>query len=149
MKRLKREKNQLAKISFESGFWAQPVKPDNLHAWTGKIAGPEGTAYEGGVFYLDIFFPADYPFKPPKILFKTQIYHPNIDAQGAICLDILKKKWSPALTLEKVLLSLMSLLSEPNPNDPLVPEIANIYKNQPLVFEKVAREWVAKFANKP
>lgn len=149
MKRLKKERDALASVTFDSGYWAQPARDDNLYAWQAKIAGPSGTAYEGGVFYLEITFPADYPFKAPKVIFKTKIYHPNIDGNGGICLDILKKQWTPALTTEKVLLSLMALLAEPNPSDPLVPEIANQYNNDRATFERTAREWVAKFASRP
>jgi len=78
--------------------------------------GPTGSPYEGGVFFLDIQFPTDYPFKPPKLSFKTRIYHCNINSNGAICLDILKDNWSPALTSSKVLLSICSLLTDCNPS---------------------------------
>ncbi|XP_049997208.1 ubiquitin-conjugating enzyme E2 D4 isoform X2 [Alexandromys fortis] len=84
--------------------------------------------YQGGVFFLTIHFPTDYPFKPPKVAFTTKIYHPNINSSGSICLDILRSQWSPALTVSKVLLSICSLLCDPNPDDPLVPEIAHTYK---------------------
>jgi hypothetical protein len=57
--------------------------------------------YFGGVFFLEIHFPTDYPFKPPKVNFKTRIYHPNINSNGSICLDILRDQWSPALTISK------------------------------------------------
>uniref|UniRef100_A0A668S2Y6 E2 ubiquitin-conjugating enzyme n=1 Tax=Oreochromis aureus TaxID=47969 RepID=A0A668S2Y6_OREAU len=80
--------------------------------------------YHGGVFFLSVHFPTDYPFKPPKVAFTTKIYHPNINSNGSICLDILRSQWSPALTVSKVLLSICSLLCDPNPDDPLVPDIA-------------------------
>ncbi|KAJ0067446.1 hypothetical protein NL108_007903, partial [Boleophthalmus pectinirostris] len=85
--------------------------------------------YQNGVFFLTIHFPTDYPFKPPKVAFTTKIYHPNINSNGSICLDILRSQWSPALTVSKVLLSICSLLCDPNPDDPLVPEIAHTYKS--------------------
>jgi len=103
-------------------------KGSDLYKWTATIVGPKGTPYEGGVFMLDVEFPVDYPFKPPKVTFTTRIYHPNINKNGSICLDILKDQWSPALTIGTVLLSICSLLNDPNPNDPLVPEIAHQYK---------------------
>ena len=92
------------------------------------IMGPPDSPYQGGVFFLTIHFPTDYPFKPPKVAFTTRIYHPNINSNGSICLDILRSQWSPALTISKVLLSVCSLLCDPNPDDPLVPEIARIFK---------------------
>ena len=90
--------------------------------------GPSASPYEGGVFFVQIHFPPDYPFKPPKVNFQTKVYHPNVNSTGSICLDILKEQWSPALTISKVLLSICSLLTDPNPDDPLVPEIAHILK---------------------
>jgi len=108
--------------------------------------GPEGTPYQGGVFNVKIQFPPDYPFKPPKVSFLTKVYHPNINSNGSICLDILKEQWSPALTVSKVLLSICSLLSDANPDDPLVPDIAHIYKTDRKKYESIAREWTMKHA---
>ena len=104
---------------------AGPVGDDMFH-WQATIMGPDESPYAGGVFFLDIHFPADYPFKPPKVHFTTRIYHCNINSNGGICLDILKDQWSPALTISKVLLSICSLLTDPNPDDPLVPDIAQL-----------------------
>ena len=108
--------------------------------------GPEGTPYEGGIFNLDIFFPTEYPWKPPMVNFVTKVYHPNINSSGSICLDILKTKWSPALTITKVLLSICSLLNEPNPDDPLVPDIANEYKDNRTKFIDTAKSWTTAYA---
>ena len=124
---------------------AGPVGDDLFH-WQATIMGPEDSPYSGGVFFLNIHFPADYPFKPPKVSFTTRIYHCNINANGGICLDILKDQWSPALTISKVLLSICSLLTDPNPDDPLVPEIAQIFRTDRGKHDETAREWTHKYA---
>ena len=90
---------------------AGPIN-DDLYHWEGTIIGPQNSVYSGGIFFLDIIFPADYPFKPPKVKFTTKIYHCNINGNGSICLDILKDQWSPALTISKILLSISSLLDD-------------------------------------
>ena len=117
-----------------------------MFVWHFTVRGAMGTPYQGGLYHGVIELPADYPFKPPKVVFKTKIYHPNINTQGAICLDILKDQWSPALTISKVLLSISSLLTDANPDDPLVPEIAQLYKSNRAKFEATAKEWTKKYA---
>jgi ubiquitin-conjugating enzyme E2 D/E len=102
---------------------------DDIMKWRATITGPDDSPYAGGVFFLDIEFPSDYPFKPPVVKFITPILHPNINASGGICLDILKNNWSAALTASKLLLSISSLLNEPNPDDPLVHDLAHLYKS--------------------
>lgn len=143
----KRINKELEEISRDppTNCSAGPVNNDLFH-WQATILGPEDSPYQGGVFLLSIHFPPDYPFKPPKITFTTKIYHPNINANGAICLDILKNQWSPALTVSKVLLSISSLLDDPNPDDPLVPEIANICKSSPETYKKNAQKWTQQYA---
>jgi ubiquitin-protein ligase len=121
-------------------------KGDQMNEWAATIPGPEGSPYEGGIFFLDIHFPEEYPFKPPKFRFKTPIYHCNINKKGEICLDILKDKWSPLLTTSKVLLSISSLLTDPNPKDPLVPVIAKQMVEDREQHDKMAREWTKKYA---
>jgi ubiquitin-conjugating enzyme E2 D/E len=125
---------------------AGPIDEKDQYHWQATIMGPEESPYDGGVFFLNIHFPTDYPFKPPKINFTTRIYHPNINSNGSICLDILKEQWSPALTISKVLLSISSLLCDANPDDPLVPEIAQLYKSDKPKYESTAREWTRKYA---
>eukprot|EP00128_Syssomonas_multiformis_P012848 Colp12_sorted_trinity150504_noHs@5085 len=121
-------------------------KGDNLYEWVATILGPSGSVYQGGVYFLDIHFPQEYPFKPPKVTFRTRIYHCNVASNGAICLDILKDNWSPALTISKVLLSICSLLTDANPHDPLVAHIAQEYLNDRAKHDKTAREWTKRYA---
>lgn len=124
---------------------AGPVN-DNLYQWQATIMGPANSPYQWGVFYLRIDFPTDYPFKPPKVCFVTKIYHCNINSSGGICLDILKENWSPALTISKLLLSICSLLDEPNPDDPLVPDLAHLYKTNKEEYIQQAQLSTLKYA---
>ncbi|KAB2083709.1 hypothetical protein ES319_A05G287000v1 [Gossypium barbadense] len=143
-KRITKELKDLQKdppVSCSAG----PVGDDMFH-WQATITGPADSPYAGGVFLVSIHFPPDYPFKPPKVSFKTKVYHPNINSNGSICLDILKEQWSPALTIPKVLLSICSLLADPNPDDPLEPEIAHTYKTDRAKYESTAQAWTQKYA---
>lgn len=148
MAALRRIQRELADIQKDTpeGCSAGPRDDNDLFIWEATIVGPTGTPYEGGLFKLLIQFPQNYPFSPPHIAFQTKVYHPNISPAGAICIDILKQNWSPALTIGKVLLSLSSLLCDPNPRDPLVPAIAKQYETNRLEFELTAREWTHLYA---
>ena len=126
LRRIQKEFKDLKKEP-DFTYSAGPIDNSDLYHWSATIGGPEDSPYAGGLYFLNIHFPVDYPFKPPKITFTTKIYHMNINAHGSICLDILKTQWSRALTISKVLLSISSLLCDPNPEDPLVPEIAHLY----------------------
>ncbi|XP_013927222.1 PREDICTED: ubiquitin-conjugating enzyme E2 D2-like [Thamnophis sirtalis] len=99
LKRIHKELNDLARDP-PAQCSAGPVGDDMFH-WQATIMGPNDSPYQGGVFFLTIHFPTDYPFKPPKVAFTTRIYHPNINSNGSICLDILRSQWSPALTISK------------------------------------------------
>jgi len=127
------------------GISAGPISNDILK-WRASIIGPENSPYQGGIFNLKITFPQDYPFRPPICIFETKIYHCNIRDDGGICLDILKDNWSPALTITKVLLSLSSLLNDPNPNDPLKPDIAQLYIQNRKQHDINAKQWTLKYA---
>jgi len=144
LKRINKELTDLGRDP-PSSCSAGPIGEDLFH-WQATIMGPSDSPYSGGVFFLAIHFPTDYPFKPPKVNFTTRIYHPNINSNGSICLDILRDQWSPALTISKVLLSICSMLTDPNPDDPLVPEIAHVYKTDRSRYEATAREWTRKYA---
>ncbi|KAB5561986.1 hypothetical protein PHYPO_G00012770 [Pangasianodon hypophthalmus] len=144
LKRIQKELQDLQRDP-PSQCSAGPMGEDLFH-WQATIMGPGDSPYQGGVFFLTIHFPTDYPFKPPKVAFTTKIYHPNINSNGSICLDILRSQWSPALTVSKVLLSICSLLCDPNPDDPLVPDIAHIYKSDKDKYNRMAREWTQKYA---
>ena len=124
---------------------AGPIGDDIFH-WQATLMGPSDSPYEGGVFFMDINFPEDYPYKAPRVSFSTKIYHPNINSSGGICLDILKENWSPALTISKVLISICSLLDDPNPDDPLVPDIARQFKSNKEAYNMTAIDWTVVYA---
>ena len=125
---------------------AGPVDNENLYLWNGTILGPTESPYSGGIFKLEIKFTEDYPFKPPKIRFITKILHPNINSHGSICLDILNKNWSPVLNIAKVLLSICSLLNDPNTNDPLNSTISKIYDTDKEKYNKLVRNYTLSHA---
>ena len=145
LKRINKELMDLGKDP-PAGCSAGPVSEDDLFTWQACIVGPDDSPYANGVFFLNITFPSKYPFQPPKVNFTTKIYHPNINPQGSICLDILKDQWSPALTIIKVLLSISSLLTDPNPDDPLVPDIAKLYVEDNDAFNEKAKKWTKLYA---
>ncbi|XP_010542463.1 PREDICTED: constitutive photomorphogenesis protein 10 [Tarenaya hassleriana] len=121
-------------------------KGDNLYHWIATIIGPEGTPYEGGIFFMDIIFPSDYPFKPPKVVFKTRIYHCNVDTSGNLSLDILRDNWSPARTITKILQAIRSNFIKPDPYNPALPGIAHLYLSDRAKHDELAAEWTLRFA---
>lgn len=143
-RRILKELNDIAKDP-PCNCSAGPAGNDMFN-WQATITGPPDSPYEGGVFFLTVTFPTDYPFKPPKVTFQTRIYHCNIAHNGNICLDILKDQWSPALTIAKVLLSIASLLCDPNPDDPLVQDIAQCLKCDKCKHDQTAKEWTVRYA---
>uniref|UniRef100_A0AAQ5YTT3 UBC core domain-containing protein n=1 Tax=Amphiprion ocellaris TaxID=80972 RepID=A0AAQ5YTT3_AMPOC len=132
---------------------AEPVpgikaEPDegNARYFHVVIAGPQDSPFEGGTFKLELFLPEEYPMAAPKVRFMTKIYHPNVDKLGRICLDILKDKWSPALQIRTVLLSIQALLSAPNPDDPLANDVAEKWKSSEAEAIETAKSWTRLYA---
>jgi ubiquitin-conjugating enzyme E2 D len=141
------------------GITTQPIgeSNDDIFHWTGSMMGPEGSPYEGGIFDVDIVLPRDYPFKPPLCRFTTKLFHPNISPEayhpidrpdgGKINVDILKQSWGPALTIPTVVLSIQSLLTDPNPDDTLNPEASDMLRRHDHgKYNDEVREWVRQYA---
>ncbi|KAK9470431.1 ubiquitin-conjugating enzyme/RWD-like protein [Dipodascopsis tothii] len=135
-KRLQNELMQLM-ISSPPGISAFPVSDSNLHQWTGVIDGPEGTYYEGLSFKISMSFPTNYPYTAPTIKFVSPMWHPNIDMSGVICLDILKENWSAIYNVQTILLSLQSLLGEPNNASPLNAQAAELWGKNPAEYKRL------------
>ena len=125
---------------------AGPIDESDIFNWKGSILGPESSPYQGGCFFLNIKFPTDYPFKPPNVNFTTKIFHPNINPKGSISINILRDKWSPALSIIKVLISIISLLEDANIDNALVPEIAWIYLNDRASYDNIAQDRTLRYA---
>lgn len=145
---LKRLNKELKDIVLESPTNYSVIVPDeeDVTVWQGILLGPDNTEYERGIFILEIRFPSCYPFKPPRVQFRTPILHCNISAAGHLNLDLLKDQWSPALTISKVLLSTHSLLLDPNPDDPLVPDLARLYKQDRKTYSEKVRSYTRQHA---
>ncbi|KAM4748085.1 ubiquitin-conjugating enzyme E2 N [Rhinophrynus dorsalis] len=127
------------------GIKAEPDE-NNARYFHVVICGPQDSPFEGGTFKLELFLPEEYPMAAPKVRFMTKIYHPNVDKLGRICLDILKDKWSPALQIRTVLLSIQALLSAPNPDDPLANDVAEQWKTNEGQAIETARAWTRLYA---
>eukprot|EP01130_Rhizamoeba_saxonica_P000228 TRINITY_DN10216_c0_g1_i1.p1 TRINITY_DN10216_c0_g1~~TRINITY_DN10216_c0_g1_i1.p1 ORF type:complete len:155 (-),score=34.49 TRINITY_DN10216_c0_g1_i1:70-534(-) len=129
--------------SNDSSISAFPV-PGNMFEWKATVQGVDGTAYEGLSFKLKIIFGPEYPYKPPTVTFLTPCFHPNVDVEGNICLDILKTgsegQWSAIYNVYSVLLSIQSLLGEPNNDDPFDLIAAGMWCNQPDFKVEVLRK---------
>ena len=144
IKRIQKELGDVQKEPIESVIINVP---DDISSWTGTINGPKASPYEGGKFKFTLKFPTDYPFKAPVFQFLTKIYHPNVDETGNICVGLLKAEvWKPATRVRAILDTILMLLVEPNPEDPLDADIANIYKTDIKKFTLTAKQMVQQYA---
>ncbi|VEU21419.1 DEKNAAC102647 [Brettanomyces naardenensis] len=139
------------------GIVAGPVDENNLFKWNCLLVGPPGTPYENGVFRATMTFPKDYPLSPPKLKFDSPILHPNIYNDGTVCISILHpagedpmmyesadERWGPLQSIEKILLSVCSMLAEPNPNSPANVDAAKLWRDNREAFDEIIRKQVVK-----
>ncbi|KAL1915245.1 uncharacterized protein VTP21DRAFT_7521 [Calcarisporiella thermophila] len=154
LKRLMTEYKELT-VNAPEGIVAGPVTEENFFEWEALIAGPEGTPYEGGLFSAILTFPRDYPLSPPTMKFTCPMFHPNIYPDGTVCISILhppgddpnmyessSERWSPVQSVEKILLSVVSMLAEPNDESGANIEACKIWRSDREAFNKTVRDSV-------
>jgi len=117
---------------------------NNILKWMAVIFGPDETPWEGGTFKLSLEFTEDYPNKAPTVRFLSKMFHPNVYADGSICLDILQNQWSPIYDIAAILTSIQSLLCDPNPNSPANSEAARLFQENKREYERKVKEIVEK-----
>merc|ERR1712223_1459128 len=117
---------------------------NNIMIWDAVIYGPADTPFEDGTFKLQIEFSEEYPNKPPRVKFISKMFHPNVYADGSICLDILQNRWSPTYDVSSILTSIQSLLDEPNPNSPANAEAAQLFQENRREYERRVQDIVEK-----
>ncbi|XP_066264415.1 ubiquitin-conjugating enzyme E2 G2 [Branchiostoma lanceolatum] len=156
LKRLMAEYKQLT-LNPPEGIVAGPVNEENFFEWESLILGPEGTCFEGGVFQARLTFPSDYPLSPPKMKFTSEMFHPNIYPDGRVCISILhapgddpmgyessSERWSPVQSVEKILLSVVSMLAEPNDESGANVDASKMWREDREQFDQIAHRLVRK-----
>ena len=146
-KRLQKELQDLRNAGLKA-FRDIQVDDSNILLWQGLLV-PDSAPFNKGAFKIEIQFPAEYPFKPPKLVFKTKIYHPNVDEKGQICLSIVSvENWKPATKTEQVIQALVNLVNKPEPDHPLRGDLAEEYTRDKKKFFKNAEEFTKKHGRK-
>jgi ubiquitin-conjugating enzyme E2 G2 len=156
LKRLMQEYKELTKNSPE-GILAGPKNDDNFFEWEALITGPEDSSFEGGVFVTELVFPQDYPLSPPKMKFISEMFHPNVYPDGRVCISILHtpgddplgyetaaERWSPVQSIEKILLSVVSMLAEPNDESGANVDASKMWRENRKQFNDIASKLVRK-----
>jgi ubiquitin-conjugating enzyme E2 A len=115
---------------------------DNIMKWKAVIFGPDDTDWRDGIFQLTMSFPDNYPHSAPDVKFVTPVFHPNVYKNGSICLDILQRNWTPANDVSSILISIQSLLTDPNPSSPANPEAARLFNENRLEYVRRVRQCV-------
>lgn len=147
-RRINKEIEECSSDKDGSGITAHLDTETSMQKFKGYIKGPVDSPYEGGKFVIDIVLPDEYPFAPPKMKFDTKVWHPNVSSvTGAICLDVLTTEWSPAFTIRTTLLSILALLTSPEPDNPQDAVVANEYKTNIQEFNIKAKMWTKTYAN--
>ncbi|CAI5984783.1 unnamed protein product [Closterium sp. NIES-64] len=126
------------------GCSASPQSEENLFVWSATIFGPDESPWEGGIFSLRLIFSEQYPEKPPRVRFTTEVFHPNVYNDGTLCMDIIQDAWSPCHNICTILTSIQSLLTDPNPSSPANADAAQLFSNDILAYNRRVRQCVRK-----
>lgn len=161
IKRLSKEIEDMRKENYSE--FSFDVSEDNILDWTIIIFGPDDTPYEGGMFKAKITFPEDYPYNPPQVKFISDIYHPNIydkgENKGKVCISILhvgkdeygyeheSERWKPAQSAVSVLLSIISMIADPNPDSPANVDAGKMFRDDYDQYKKIVYKCVEKTIN--
>lgn len=128
---------------------------DNIYSWNINIIGPKDSPYEGGIFNCTMEFPKDFPLTPPKFIFNTKIYHPNVYEDGKVCISILhppgddkwgyekaEERWRPVHSVSSIIISIISLLSSPNDESPANIDAGKDWRENPDIFQQKVNKCV-------
>lgn len=148
VKRLQKELADIRKSSNLKYLKNLTVDESNILNWSGLIL-PNRPPYSKGAFRFELIFPPEYPFKPPKVVIKTRIYHPNIDENGAICLGLVTvENWKPATRSVQVIEAIYDLINNPEPDHSLRADLGEEFHRDNKKFMKHAEDFTKKHAEK-
>ena len=147
-KRLYKEYSRLIKHGYDTeAIESIMINPNNVRDLRLLIKGARDSPFEGGIFVIQLFMRKEYPMKPPRVLFRTKIYHPNVDKYGRQNLDITRDKWAPSLTIDRVAIALYLYIQDPNPDCPLDDNVGDVWKSDIKKAHETAKEWTKKYAD--